>query len=169
MQRAGTNCRICGAKIVSDAESTGCYSCKSFFHNDCLIDSGGQCSFCNHSVDPIEAHFVYSKLCPECVAPIHGYQDRCNSCGAWTRWDDRVAYETFVAEHRKTSTRLLWKGIALTALGVISMIVFVTVLLVQVFSSGGIRAGVGPAAVALVLIPKGIWQIRTARLLQTFQ
>ena len=157
MQHAGLNCPICGDKIISDAEGIGCHRCKTSFHTECLRNANDQCPVCKVPVDRLDAHYHFSAFCPECVTPTSESQERCSQCGAWTRWDDRAAYEAFLIRHRKYSRNLYARGIGEIVIGTIALLLFITAL------------SWAFAAIGLLALPKGIWDIKTARCLLSFR
>ena len=89
--------------MLFEGDATWCARCKSVVHRDCLGKAGGNCPSCRQAYDPAEAHFVFSRLCPDCFRPTNGREPKCRVCGARTHWDNQQEYDDFLEQMKDTS------------------------------------------------------------------
>ncbi len=118
MQLAGSKCVGCGTIILLHTEGTWCARCQAPHHISCARP-GTVCAQCHQTIDPPEAYFVYSQICPECFRPNTPPKSACERCGAVTRWDTKTEYESFRREVAAASRTYLLHGLVKLVLAVL--------------------------------------------------
>lgn len=168
MQTAGSNCQICHKAVVTAFEATWCVRCKTVMHLHCLSANGEICPACDQVIDRAEAHFVYSRKCPECFAPNDPPLDRCTKCGAWTRWENVESYRQFVIQMERSAGDNLKRGWLEIAAGLGCLILFMLIFYLTTVAPFLFLPGILLLA-CFSLIGDGVNRVRSGRRREKFE
>jgi hypothetical protein len=131
MSVIGTPCLYCNDSIIVQADASKCLRCGSVFHRDCAVHADHLCPQCKDRVDYAERIYRYSSCCPDCLTANPSREPRCVKCGAWTRWDDELDYQHFVANHRRRCRSVIWSSL-------LKVLVLAAAAFVLLFALGGV-------------------------------
>lgn len=168
MQTAGLPCGICLKHVITAFEASWCARCKTVVHLECLTGNGNFCPSCQTTIDRAEAHFVFSRKCPDCFAPNLPPVERCRVCGEWTRWDDEASYRQFTIRMNQAAADSLKRGWLEIFGGVFCLFLFMLIFFLTTKAPFLIL----PGALLLMcfgLIGDGANRIRLSKIFRNFE